>query len=214
MSAEDRVRTESYRRERERKALKTQVGDLDAWLASLETEVRVSALDDASMARTVQLLNKTNQMNLTTRRLTERELEEWVEGEGRGLWTFSVRDRVGELGLVGIMSMEPVGEGGSRIVDFILSCRAFGRHIEEAMLAAAVEFARAEGVQRLEARLVPTPKNKPCREFLSRSGWDLEDEVAISWSVDRSYAFPSHLAMEFQVPGFEAVGAKAGRAES
>src|SRR5262249_40549349 len=106
----------------------------DAWLATLGIEVRVEPLNARNRVRTAQLLNKTNQMNLRTRRLTERDLETWAIESGHQLWTYRVRDKFGDAGLTGVASLAIDGDRGE-LVDFVLSCRVIGRKVEETILA-------------------------------------------------------------------------------
>jgi FkbH-like protein len=130
-----------YAAERKREQLQASVGSIDEWLLRLGLNVRVEPLGQANLTRTTQLLNKTNQMNLSTRRLTESELSGWAEGSGRSLWAVQVEDRFGDAGLTGIVSVE-VSQTVATIVDFVLSCRVMGRKIEQAMVHVAVEHAR------------------------------------------------------------------------
>ena len=93
-SKEDLDRTSMYAGERKRAALQQQVGSLDEWLMSLGIQVHVEPLAARNLTRATQLLNKTNQMNLTTRRLTEAELTEWAASEGRAFYTLTVADSI------------------------------------------------------------------------------------------------------------------------
>src|SRR5215467_9645177 len=169
ISDEDRQRTQMYTTERQRTQLKRTVGSLEEWLKTLDIRVIVEPLSDANLSRVVQLLNKTNQLNLITRRLTSSELVMWASEEGHRFWAIRVSDKFGDAGLTGILSTE-VEQRTLRIVDFILSCRVMGRNIEEAMLALAIEHGRALGLRKVWARYIATTKNKPCFDFLVRSG--------------------------------------------
>jgi len=79
-----------YAQERQREALQKQVGSIGEWLKSLEIKVRAEPLGPGNLARAAQLLNKTNQMNLSTRRLTEAELLDWTRQPGRAFFTITV----------------------------------------------------------------------------------------------------------------------------
>jgi FkbH-like protein len=170
VSREDAARTALYASEHAREELRAKVGSLDEWLGSLGLVLRFAPLGDENLTRTSQLLNKTNQMNLATRRLAEAELRAWANAPGHEVWALSVSDRIGDSGLTGILSLELDGDT-LRIADFILSCRVMGRRIEEAMAAAAVSRARALGARAVEAAFRETSKNKPCREFWEQSGF-------------------------------------------
>jgi len=201
VSSEDLDRTRMYAAERRREALKERLSSPDDWLRTLELRVRVEPLRDANLPRAAQLFNKTNQMNLSTRRMSEGELARWASGEGRRLWTFRVADRFGDSGLTGIVSLEARGDRGV-IVDLVLSCRVFGRRIEDAMLHVALRHARRLGLGRVEAVYVPTAKNKPCLDFLrGRSGpQEIDQEVEAGprfvWDLSREHRLPDGLQLE------------------
>jgi FkbH-like protein len=164
LSQEDLVRTSMYLSENKRQALKQTVSSLEDWLTRLAIRVQVEELHPANLQRATQLLNKTNQMNLSTRRMSEAELMAWAEDKHHRLWTMRVSDKFGDAGLTGIISLE-IQDPNAQIVDFILSCRVMGRKIEEAMLATAIQHAAALGVEEVYARYIPTAKNKPCLDF-------------------------------------------------
>lgn len=195
VSAEDLARTAMYASEKQREELRAQVGSVEDYLRSLEIKVRSEPLGPANLARVTQLLNKTNQMNLTTRRLTEAELSSWVAEPGSSLVAISVSDRLGDAGLTGILSLKTDG-GTARIVDFVLSCRVMGRRVEETMAHLAVEIARAGGATRVIAELVPTAKNKPCLGFFEGSGFERQGETTFTWEAETAYPLPSVIALE------------------
>jgi FkbH-like protein len=164
LSREDLARTTMYLSENKRRELKKTVKSMEEWLKHLAVRVRVEELHPANLQRATQLLNKTNQMNLTTRRMSEAELMGWASEAHHKLWTLRVSDKFGDTGLTGIISLD-IQDRNAQIVDFILSCRVLGRKIEEAMLATAIQHAQTMSVEKVYARYIPTAKNKPCLEF-------------------------------------------------
>src|SRR5437762_4883026 len=100
-------------------------------------------------------------MNLTTRRLSTQELKTWASDESHQVWTFRVRDKFGDYGLCGVASLAFDGSR-AQLVDFLLSCRAMGRGVEEAIISVIAEKVREGGAGRLTASYVATKKNKPC----------------------------------------------------
>ena len=191
VSREDADRSRMYVSERKRKALQTDLGSVRDWLMTLDMKVHVSPLTPVDLPRTAQLLNKTNQMNLTTRRMTESELQEWANAANHRLWVFRVEDKFGDSGLTGIMSME-WDDRQARIVDFILSCRVMGRQVEETMLHIAVKHAQETGAGRLLAEYLPTPKNKPCLQFFQSSGMS-QDGTRYTWDTRNDLPCPAHI---------------------
>ena len=198
ISREDAKRAKMYATERRRSTLKTQVGSLDEWLKTLGITINVEALNSINLPRTIQLLNKTNQMNLTTRRLNESELLAWLEPAHRNLWTFRVLDKFGDSGLTGIISLEAEEEQG-RIVDFVLSCRVMGRKVEETMLATVIDYAHATGLDKVYAVYQPTAKNKPCLDFWKRSGFDQEADDIFCWKTGRNFPLPDQVTVKSEI---------------
>ncbi len=168
ITAEDRARTAMYAAERSRRADRSAVGDLQAWRESLGVTVTVEPLNAANLDRAAQLLNKTNQMNLATRRLTSTELMAWAGSPHHSVLTFRVADRFGDSGLTGLIGLEYRGTQ-AHLVDFVLSCRVLGRNVEETMLSAAVRHAHDRGAIELVAEFRPTARNTPCLEFFRQS---------------------------------------------
>jgi len=190
---EDRGRTQMYISAREREKGKAEYQSVEDWLHSLETTVTVEELNESNLPRVVQLLNKTNQMNLSTRRMTGPELSAWLKEEKRKLWAFRVRDKFSDSGLTGILSLQ-AGADSCRIIDFLLSCRVMGRDIERVMIAVAVQCCHSLGCAHLTAKYLETAKNKPCRDFWMKSGFVYsEAETSFSWAAADPYPVPSHI---------------------
>lgn len=196
VSKEDLERTLMYQSERNRESLKVDVGSIQEWLKSLKIVVKSSNLAPVNLARTVQLLNKTNQLNLSTRRLTEPELLDWTsDADNRVLRVINVSDRFGDSGLTGIVSVERDGQV-ARVVDFVLSCRVMGRCVEETLVHVAVQAAKQLGCSALEATHLPTAKNRPCLEFFQRSGLEARDGGVFHWDLATPYACPEVIQLE------------------
>jgi FkbH-like protein len=198
VTEEDRQRARMSAVDRLRKTSKIHLGNLEEWLATLKTTVRVEELNEANLLRAAQLLNKTNQMNLSTRRMSEGDFYAWARKKTRRAWTFRVSDKFGDSGLTGILSVEVDGSR-ARIIDFVLSCRVMGRKIEEAMLYVAIDWARLAGAQEVYANYSQTPKNKPCHGFFQRSGLTCQDGNRFVW--DPAHAYPLHDAIRLVCDG-------------
>jgi len=195
LSAEDRIRTQAYAAERNRRAAADAASSRAAWIASLGIEIDARPLARADTPRTLQLFNKTNQMNLTTRRLTAPELDAWCATPGHELWTCRIRDRFGDAGLTAIIGLSH-HHGTTQITDFVMSCRIIGRTIENAVLAVAVGRAAQAGAARLEARLHPTDRNAPCATFFrDLSGFTEHATNRFTWDVGTPYPPPAALSL-------------------
>src|SRR5207248_369297 len=194
LTEEDRQRSSMSAVDRRRKESKIHLTDLGDWLVTLETVVSVEELNQVNLSRAAQLLNKTNQMNLATRRMSEAEFAAWAKEKMRKAWTFRVSDKFGDSGLTGILTMEVDGPR-ARIVDFVLSCRVMGRKIEEAMLHVAIGWARLAGAYEVYANYRETPKNKPCYDFFARSGLTCRDGSTFLWNAAQPYALDSAIRL-------------------
>lgn len=194
LTEEDATRTEMYVAERKRASLVQNVGSVEEWLGSLGVQITAERLSEANAARAAQLLNKTNQLNLATRRLTQPELVGWAADDSRDLWVIHVSDRFGDSGLTGLVSVEARGQT-AHIVDFLLSCRVMGRKVEEVLVHLAVESARSRGLSHLEANFIKSAKNKPCLDFWRRSGLTEVRDHCFVWDTASAYPKPDALAL-------------------
>ncbi len=163
---EDRGRTESYRSESERSALRQTTGDYRAFLRSLSLEIDITPCDGSSLERLHQLLLKTNQFHFTLERPAKTELG----ARANRLFSVRLRDRFGDYGIIGVLETA-VRRDAVEIVNLALSCRALGRLVEETVLAFVAEIARATGVAALSARSVVGPRNQPALDFLDKAGF-------------------------------------------
>jgi FkbH-like protein len=175
LGKEDLERTKLYQAERERKESLDLSGGVEAWLRSLQIEVHAAPLRRDNVPRAVQLLNKTNQFNLSLRRLDEKTFWEWAQQPNNSAYTFHVADRFGDFGLVGLTSLSRAG-GDAQIVDFVMSCRVMGKKVEEALLGYTLNQASDVGVRRVIAPLVDGSRNGPAKAFFT--GKFVENDVA------------------------------------
>ena len=190
ISKEDVDRVSMYRAERQRRTERANVSSTEDWLRSLDIRIEVERFSPVNEQRIVQLIGKTNQLNLSTRRLSVGEIRDWLAAPNRALWSFKVTDRFGDMGLTGIISVE-VSNGIGRIVDFILSCRVMGRNVEEVMVHTAVQHAMEGGADKVQANFLPTERNRPCLDFWTKSGFAEIEENLFEWPGNQPYPYPS-----------------------
>jgi FkbH-like protein len=201
LSAEDRERGAMYVSERRRKQVQQTVPSLEDWLSTLELRVKVEELSAANLERAAQLLNKTNQMNLRTRRLSASEMRAWASAPEHRVLVFRVADKFGDYGLVGIGSLRlDRAAATANIEDFVLSCRVMGRRIEETMLHVLAAEARRAGLSSLRAEYLPTARNQPCLRFFHGSGMtqssgDSDASPVFAWRLDRDYSLPECISL-------------------
>lgn len=173
-TAEDTQRNRQYVANRARKSLQTSSTDLESFLRDLEMVLTVAPFRRIDLARITQLINKTNQFNLTTRRYTEAEVEALMNNPDVVTVTGRLVDKFGDNGLTSILIGRPAGENGESAIEidtWLMSCRVLGRHVEEAVLCALANEARARGAAHLIGRYRPTPKNAMVKQHYRKLGF-------------------------------------------
>lgn len=170
LTAEDLARPALYRQEQARQDFLDSFDSLEGYLRELDIAVTVAAAEPAQYARVSQLTLRTNQFNLTTRRLQPAEVEALADDPSASVLTVSSSDRFGDNGLVGAVLLRRDGDTW-HIDNFLLSCRVFSRGIEAAVLAAVLEHARGHGAAQVLAAYRRTAKNGKVADFYPRSGF-------------------------------------------
>ncbi len=177
LTDEDRARGEQYRQQAVRQRLVHASGNLEDFLQGLETRLRIEVAGAQHCARIAQLIGKTNQFNLTTRRYTAAEVEDLLVDDACLVLVGSVSDRYGDLGLVLVCIVRLDGSMAD-IDSLLMSCRAMGRGIETAFMNTLKSIVFGEhSVQELRGQFLPTRKNPPVRDYLDNQGFQLVDET-------------------------------------
>ncbi|WP_293682568.1 HAD-IIIC family phosphatase [uncultured Phenylobacterium sp.] len=178
-SEEDRLRSESYAANAQRAEVLSRSRNLEDYLASLDMKIGFAQFDVLGRARITQLINKTNQFNLTTKRYTAAQVEEL---EKISAFTLQVRlsDRYGDFGMIGVVIARAYEKEAAawEVDSWLMSCRVLGRKVEEAMLAELVAAAKAVGVTTLYAQYVPTAKNGMVASHYDKLGFSRLDTDA------------------------------------
>jgi FkbH-like protein len=169
VTAEDRERTEMYRRRLEGMAPNDAAGaDLTEFLRGLGMRLVLHDRSAGDRTRAVQLINKTNQFNANGVRVTDETVAE-ILAAGGALWGATLEDRTGSHGE--ILSLLVDGDGVARAM--VLSCRVFQRRVEHAVLRWLIERGRAPRA----FRYAETPRNEPFRRFIADAGFGAPDET-------------------------------------
>ena len=177
-SVEDNKRAEFYQENAQRVALQQQVGDLDAYLNSLAMKVTFQPFDDTGRARITQLINKTNQFNLTTKRHSENEVKA-IQEDADGL-TLQVRlsDIFGDNGMISAITCRQLDEDSWHIETWLMSCRVLGRSVEKAVFQEIIAQARHRGISQLLGSYHPTERNQLVKDHYATLGFEhLGDEA-------------------------------------
>lgn len=182
VTQDDLARATDYKAQVERKSLEIGAASKEDFLASLEIVCTMVDAREAPLARAVQLMAKTNQFNLTTRRRSATEIEEFANRPAGLAIAVRVRDRFGDAGVTGLV-LASRDDGVCVIDSLLLSCRVIGRGIETALLAAVCQRAAAQGCHSVRGEFVPTSKNAPAADFYMRHGFAVEQDHGESGQV-------------------------------
>lgn len=158
---EDRARNEQYAANASRDSLRELSQSVDEFLSGLGMSVTSGPIRPVDLMRVTQLINKTNQFNPTTRRYTAPEVSAFASSDSCVTLQFRLADRFGDNGLVSAMLLRPdVNNPDVLEIDtWVMSCRVFGRQLEDEALNIAVEACRNRGARALRAEFLPTAKN-------------------------------------------------------
>jgi FkbH-like protein len=203
-TVEDRRRGQMYQDEAARRELQEQSVSLEDFLKSLQLTVSIAAVDQFSFPRVLDLLQKTNQFTLTTRRHSSAQLTEMINDPRCGVFSLRSGDRFGDNGIVGVAIVRD-GDTAACIDSFLMSCRVIGRSIETAFLAHLVDWARRRGHQILEGDFIPTAKNAPAADFYARHGF-VQVVPGERWRLplsDVPFGWPDYVERQGQDPGRE-----------
>lgn len=198
-SDEDRQRAEFYQGNARRVALRQQAGDVDDYLASLDMVMTVRRFDETGRARIAQLIAKSNQFNLTTRRYSEHEVA-GIECDPACL-ALQVRltDSLGDNGMISIVICRPAADPATWEIDtWLMSCRVLGRKVEHALLQVLCEQAHARGIRRLLGRYLPTERNALVIDHYAKLGFTLlerSEAGATLWALDVAAALAVSLPL-------------------
>ena len=175
ITSEDAERTSQYRSDAQRKTLEASVTDMAAYLESLQMVAVISEFAPVDVPRLSQLINKSNQFNLTTRRRSEAEVSAVMNDQNFIGYSVRLKDRFGDHGLISVVIGEKVGDA-MKVDTWLMSCRVLKRGVEEETLNELVRLAKMKSCTRLEGIYLPTPKNEMVRDFYSRMGFTLTAE--------------------------------------
>jgi FkbH-like protein len=204
-ATEDLKRAGFYQDNAKRANLQKQVSGVAAYLASLDMTITFQPFDATGRPRIVQLINKSNQYNLTTRRYTDPEVTEAEDDPA--VFTLQVRlaDIFGDNGMISVIICRP-GEAGVWEIDtWLMSCRVLGRKVEHMVLREVLEHARAAGIHKLAGTYRPTEKNKLVVDHYAKLGFNKvrEEESGLThWELLVEDAEPESAPMKLVSQGF------------
>ena len=176
ITAADSDRAAQYTAEASRRQASQTAASAGDYLASLGMKAVVEPISEKNLDRVVDLVTKTNQFNLTTRRHSRAAIAAMAAEPRSVCFSLSLTDRFGDYGIVAVVLGVPADEGTLRLDTWLMSCRAMGRTVEHFTLNALVEAARALGYGKIAAECLPTAKNVPVQSLLPDFGFTAAPE--------------------------------------
>jgi FkbH-like protein len=205
LTKEDLGRVSSYQQDKKRQSLKDRTKSYEEYLASLNMAVQIQPINDETLPRTVQLINKTNQFNLTTRRYSEADIVKMMRDTDNWLViSLHMTDVFQDYGQVGCAILSR--DKDCVIIDvLLLSCRVLGRTIESVFLSAIIETSKKWGAKEVNGIFVPSHKNQqteffyPSHDFQKKISTGSSDQFI--WKISTSYSLPlkSKISLELSL---------------
>jgi len=193
----DAARGKQYRARAQAAALRETAGSLEEYQRSLDMVARIAPVDDVNIARVVQLINKTNQFNLTARRRNRGELEAFLAETDRVHFWVRLADRFADHGLIAVV-LGTVSQGALEIDTFLMSCRVIGRGVEETIAAELGQIAAARGVDWVRGLYRPTERNAMVADLYPRLGFHAAGAPDAD-GLQRYLARPKDLRMDAHI---------------
>jgi amino acid adenylation domain-containing protein/FkbH-like protein len=166
LTSEDLFRNQLYKAEKSRKNESENATSVEKFLSKLNLKVSMTLLSDKESERVSQLTFRTNQFNASQKRRTPEEIKN-LDKEGKECWVIKARDNYGDYGVIGVLIIE-IKDQVIDIDTFLLSCRALGREIEEAVISGLGQLAGEEEVKQINLSFNATERNAPARQFFDK----------------------------------------------
>ncbi len=186
---EDVKRVDLYRVERERQELRKGIADIDTYLESLEMVAEIGPFKESDVPRIAQLINKSNNFNLTAKRRSDAEVLKILNSDALH-FAVRLKDRFGDLGLVSLAIAIPQPDSTLLIDTWVMSCRVLKRQVEHVLMNRLMAEAKRRCCQRVTGLYVATSKNQMVRDFYSSMGYRLvstNDEKSEFESITADY---------------------------
>lgn len=169
ITAEDKKRTALYRIENARTEAKSGAADQNEFLKSLKIKMTVSLNETRLVPRAAQLTEKTNQFNLTTKRMNESDI---LNSMKNGIvFAGTISDKFGPYGTTVLAIVTINKDKTAELDNFLMSCRVMGRTVENVFMDYLLSDLKKRNVTTLYAEFIETAKNAPAKNFLADTGF-------------------------------------------
>lgn len=168
----DKDRTKQYQVEAQRVSTAKKFTNEADFLKSLDMECEVRPFDSFNTPRVAQLSQRSNQFNLRTVRYTEADVTSMNNDSHYGCFTFSLKDKFGDNGLICVVILEKLDAETMFFNTWFMSCRVLKRGMENFTLNTIVDYAREQGFKRLVGEYLPTLKNQMVEQHFPNLGFN------------------------------------------
>jgi len=197
ITKEDKNRGKMYFRQKIINELEESTPDLQSFLSQLDLKIIIKEVDEFTLPRVSQLILKTNQFNLTTKRYQELDIKEMIQDPNFIVGCAQVEDKFGDNGITGVFIIKKESKEEWIIDTFLMSCRIMGRDIEKGIMTFIKNKARESDVKIIKADFLHTKKNKPIENFLPNSEFKKEDKYW-TYTIKSEIKFPDYLTVKVE----------------
>lgn len=185
LSTDDMERNTMYKENMQRNQAALKYENYQDYLKALEMKATIRPFSEAEISRIVQLANKSNQFNLTTKRYTQQEIEEIISDANAIALYARLKDRFGDNGIVALF-IGRIADMALHVELWLMSCRVLKRDMEKAMLDAVISVCRKHNLKEIRGYYYPTQKNRMVKDFYGECGFAKvkeDDTGSTEWTL-------------------------------
>lgn len=187
LSSEDINRSNYYAQNKEREKEKEKLVDMDSFLKSLKMNAIISPINNENIERVTQLINKSNQFNLMTKRHGTNDINSMLIDSKYFTQTIRLKDKFGDNGLISVLIGKK--EEDALLIDTLLmSCRVLNRGVEFLIFQNLINYCKENSISKVIGFYSPTPKNALVKELYGKLGGEktIESSEYDTWSFNVS----------------------------
>lgn len=171
ISSDDLKRAETYSANSKRREMQLSASSYEDYLQSLEMVAEIAPFKEIYFDRIAQLTNKTNQFNLTTRRFSRADIQNFADNPNYITLYCRLKDKLGDNGLISVVVAERKGDELD-ILLWLMSCRVLNRGVEYVLMDSLIERVKSLGVKKIRGFYFKTEKNKLVANFYEDFGFE------------------------------------------
>ncbi len=192
---DDKIRSKSYAARALVIKLEKECGNYEDYLRSLEMVATIQPFDAVGCSRITQLINKTNQFNLTTKRYTEDQVKSFEQDDKTLTLQIRLKDKFSDHGMVSVV-MGKIENNTLVIGTWLMSCRVLKRNLEDHVMNYVIKWSKTNSIEKVVGKFIDSTKNSMVRDFYKERGFVLvkEDGKQTIWSLKiTDYVFAHEL---------------------